>query len=314
MCLKKLGAVTMSKIDQVIAAINEITKADDEELEELLEDFIAPDETINAINEYEKKVAKRLRAQKKRFADGIKDYIGKDDDSSIKDIFNYVKQDLFAADEFSEELSIDTQDILELTVGQIAGIVMDDIDEEVVFEELSGRTIIWIEQWSEELGNLMQLHSHEAIEKEFTRAIEAGDGIDTVINNIKDLPQFDRQRARTTAITEILTAHSVAQYEGFLQSPAVKKKKWKHSGTKAIEPRENHMDMDGQEVEVEEQFALVGADGGTYYCDYPRDTTLPAGERIKCHCTMGPVVDPDIIKLTPEEKEQIRQEVLAGLS
>ncbi|OIS67849.1 hypothetical protein A4A36_07830 [Bacillus subtilis] len=43
----------------------------------------------------------------------------------------------------------------------------------------------------------------------------------------KDMPQFDRERARTMALTEVLAASSAAQHESYVQSPAVKKKKWR---------------------------------------------------------------------------------------
>lgn len=44
--------------------------------------------------------------------------------------------------------------------------------------------------------------------------------------------QFERNRARATARTEVLTASSQANWESFMQSPAVEGKEWKQSGAK----------------------------------------------------------------------------------
>lgn len=71
----------------------------------------------------------------------------------------------------------------------------------------------------------MNLNSHEALERKLKEVIKDGGSIQDAELAIKDLPQFDRARARTTAITEILTASSVAQVESYRQSPAVEKKR-----------------------------------------------------------------------------------------
>jgi uncharacterized protein with gpF-like domain len=126
---------------------------------------------------------------------------------------------------------------------------------------------------------------------------------------MKDMPQFDRKRARATARTEILTASSQAHYESFSQSPAVVGKKWKHSGTKKITPREAHMAMDGVVVGVDDYFYVDGEAGL-----YPRDVNFSAKNRVNCGCTIGPEVDESITGLSKEEKEQLRQEALEGMN
>ena len=95
-----------------------------------------------------------------------------------------------------------------------------------------------------------------------------------------------------------------------MQSPAVSEKMWKHTGEYRNEPRQNHVDMDGQRVPVEEPFELIGADGGTYECMYPRDPILPPEESINCHCISQPVVSEEILGLPLEERQRLQQEAI----
>jgi len=46
--------------------------------------------------------------------------------------------------------------------------------------------------------------------------------------------------------------------------------------------------------------------------DHPRDTSLPAGERVNCHCVLSPVMNKDILGLSKEEKEELRHQALEG--
>ena len=134
------------------------------------------------------------------------------------------------------------------------------------------------------------------------QAIEASEPIADVKLRIKDMPQFDRKRARATARTEVLTASSHANWESFMQSPAVEGKQWKHSGAKKSKTRVTHVMMDGVVVDVDEYFFVEGEFGM-----YPRDINFSAKNRVNCGCVMGPVVDSDILGLSKEEKEIIRQ-------
>lgn len=117
-------------------------------------------------------------------------------------------------------------------------------------------------------------------------------------------------RARKVAVTEVLRAHSVAQHEAYMQSPAVESKSWRHTGNYRNEPRQNHVDMDGQVVLKDQPFELVGADGMIYYPMYPRDTSLPAAESINCHCIEQPVVDMEILGLPLEERQKLQQQAI----
>ena len=149
-------------------------------------------------------------------------------------------------------------------------------DRSLKLEVVSKRTVAWVESWSEQLGEIMQLNSHKEIETILTKGLKDGTGIASFTREILDSGIRDEYyKTRRVALTEVLGAHSVAQQEAFMQSPAVVDKAWKHTGAYRNEPRQNHVDMDGQRVPKDAPFSLTGIKGGTYEPMYPRDIILP---------------------------------------
>ena len=184
-------------------------------------------------------------------------------------------------------------------------------DRSLKLEVVSKRTVAWVESWSEQLGEIMQLNSHKEIETILTKGLKDGTGIASFTREILDSGIRDEYyKARRVALTEVLGAHSVAQQEAFMQSPAVVDKAWKHTGAYRNEPRQNHVDMDGQRVPKDAPFSLTGIKGGTYEPMYPRDIILPPEERINCHCICQPVVSEDILGLSLEERQRLQQEAI----
>ncbi|MCY8789915.1 hypothetical protein MOD87_16880 [Bacillus inaquosorum] len=304
----------MNKTDKLLESLNVfIQKAEEnqyKQLGEMVPDFPGKSNIPKYVEEYEKGIARLLRRQRKKFLDGLKGFVSKDSKETLEALLVFFTQNLFAVDGFEEEFQELTEGFLQQTIEELAEVIMDSIDPEVPFKVLSNRTINWIKDWSKKLAGIMKLNTHEAVENVLTDAIENGSTIQDIELTLKDMPQFDRERARTTAITEVLAASSAAQYESFAQSPAVKKKKWRHSGGKKNNPRENHIDLDGTVIGVDEEFQIPGS---SETCMFPRDPKLSAGERVHCHCVLSPVVDNKILGLSPEEKEEIRREVLANM-
>lgn len=301
----------MNQVEKLLKSINTfLRKAEvEDDLIGNLPDIPELDELPGLIEEFETLTAKLLRQQRKLYLDELKEFIAKDDSETLEAMLNYFQNDLFAADEFAVLYGIEAAKFLENTTSSLSKIIMESIDKDIAFEVLSKRTTDWITSWSEELAEIMKLNTHKAIERELIAAIEMGESVAQVELRLKDLPEFDRKRARAVARTEVLTASSRANFESFWQSPAVVGKKWKHSGFAKIKPRETHVAMDGEVVGVDELFLVDGEFGM-----YPRDTTFSAKNRINCGCVLGPVVDNHIIGLTQEEKEAIRQEVLGELN
>ncbi|MDU7578391.1 MAG: phage minor head protein [Bacillus subtilis] len=304
----------MNKTDKLLESLNVfIQKAEEnqyKQLGEMVPDFPGKSNIPKYVEEYEKGIARLLRRQRKKFLDGLKGFVSKDSKETLEALLVFFTQNLFAVDDFEEEFQELTEGFLQQTIEELTEAIMDSIDPEVPFKVLSNRTINWIKDWSKKLAGIMKLNTHEAVENILTDAIENGSSIQEIELTLKDMPQFDRERARTTAITEVLAASSAAQHESYAQSPAVKKKKWRHSGGKKNNPRENHIDLDGTVIGVDEEFHIPGS-GET--CMFPRDPKLSARERVNCHCVLSPVVDNEILGLSADEKEEIRREALANM-
>ncbi len=194
------------------------------------------------------------------------------------------------------------------------GYYIAQTDRGLKLTQVSKRTLAWVKSWSKDLGEIMQLNSHKEIERILEKGLAEGSGITEFTRAILDSGIRDEYyKARRVAVTEVLRAHSVAQQEAYMQSPAVSEKMWKHTGEYRNEPRQNHVDMDGQRVPVGEPFELIGADGGTYEPMYPRDTTLPPEESINCHCISQPVVSEEILGLPLEERQRLQQEAIDAM-
>lgn len=197
---------------------------------------------------------------------------------------------------------------------EFIGYYIAQTDRSLKLEVVSKRTTAWVKSWSEQLGEIMQLNSHKEIETILTKGLQEGTGIASFTREILDSGIRDEYyKARRVALTEVLGAHSVAQQEAFMQSPAVAEKAWKHTGAYRNEPRQNHVDMDGQRVAKDAPFTLTGIKGGTYEPMYPRDTILPPEERINCHCICQPVVSEDILGLPLEERQRLQQEAIDNM-
>lgn len=306
----------MQKIDKLLDSLNGwIEKADTGDFTDSLpDDLEVLDMLPGYVEDFEKEVAKLLRKQKKYIVDGIKNYTKKDaieKGITIKDVINFVTGSLFGADTFAKSLSKAARKFLNYTMKDMTKAFMDAIDPDIQFSIFSKRTTKWINSWSDELGKLMQNNSQKAVERILNEGLEKGKGIREIARELAKLPEFDRKRAKTTAQTEVLAACSASQFESYRQSPAVIGKKWRHSGIKNNQPRDNHMAYDGTTVLVEEEFELPGSGER---CMFPRDSSLSGRERINCKCIMSPAVDNNILGLSEEEKQKIREEILKELN
>ncbi|MBO1583162.1 hypothetical protein J4P91_27045 [Bacillus sp. XF8] len=292
-----------------------IEKADtDDFIDSLPADLEVLDMLPGYVEEFEKEIAKLLRKQRRYFINGIKNYTKKDTVEKafrIRDIINFVKGSLFGADTFAQSLSKAARKFLDYTMQDMTTAFMNAIDPDIQFKVFSKRTTKWINSWSDKLGKLMQINSHKAVERVLNDGLEKGKGISEISRELEKLPEFDRKRARSTAVTETLAACSASQLESYRQSPAVTGKKWRHSGARKNNPRENHMEYSGTTIPVEDEFELPSSGER---CMFPRDSSLSAKERVHCHCVLQPSVDNQILGLSEEEKQKIREETLRELA
>lgn len=210
-------------------------------------------------------------------------------------------------------LSDTFSDYFQETILSLSDSYMKETEGDLAVTQLRQRTSSWIEEWSDQLSDLMQLTSENKMGELLEEALVNGKGTNVLAQQlINEGIRQEGFRARAASLTEMLRAHSVAQQESIMQSPATDRKKWLHSGGHKIKPRENHQAMNGQIVPKADPFELTGRDGGTYYPMYPRDPILPAAESINCHCIHIPVTNDDILGLSYEERQKMQQEIIAA--
>lgn len=294
----------------LLKAIDAYLEKADNDLEETLEaeGYQKPKKTLKYVEDLEDEIAEALIAET--------DYI-------LAAAEKAVDLDTFAAqiwpgvvlnDELREKLAQIFYEYFGSFMPEFVEYYIEQTDKDLKLPQVSKRTTAWTKQWSGELAKIMQLNSHKEIEKILETGLKNGSSIATFTRDIMDSGIRDEYyKARRAALTEVLRAHSVAQQEAFMQSPAVAEKMWRHTGSYRNDPRKNHVDMDGQRVPVNEPFKLDGIKGGTYYPMYPRDTNLPPEESINCHCICQPVVNEDILGLSLEERQRLQQEAIDNM-
>ena len=287
-----------------------IAKVDNDLAEQLKKEGYADSEnTVKRIEELENKIAEVLREQSKDFEDLIEsaEKKGIDLEEFLKGSWqefkttNDIKEKLFPIffNEFTEYVPV------------LADFYMKEMDSELIVEQISEKTTDWIAQWSYELSELMHLSSHEEIENILVKGLKNGKGIAETARNVLESGIRDEfYKARRVALTETLRAHSFAREESIQQCPAAEFKEWVHTGSYKNEPRPNHVRMNGQIVPKDKNFKLKGADGVSYLADFPRDSVLPAGEVINCHCIHRPIASEEILGLPLEERKRLQQQAI----
>lgn len=291
----------------LIKAIDTYIEKADNDLADALgaEGYAKPKKTLKYAQDIEDGVAEALLEETDYFVAEAEKAV--DLETFAEDVWPKVKLN----DALKGKLATVFTESLEKFMPEYVGYYLKQTDKDLKLAQVSKRTSAWVTSWSKDLGEIMKLNSHKEIERILEKGLKDGSSIAEFTRQILDSGIRDEYyKARRVAVTEVLRAHSVAQQEAFMQSPAVGEKMWKHTGEYRNEPRQNHVDMDGQRVPVDEPFELIGADGGTYECMYPRDITLPPEESINCHCICQPVVSEDILGLPLEERQRLQQEAI----
>lgn len=302
----------MCQYCDLIKAIDRYIQKADDDLEDALdkEGFADPKRTAKEINSIEDQVSEILDNQTSVFIDALKK--AADNGLDLQAFFADVWPELMASDITGEELlKLFSKEFTE-TIPTITTNYLMEMDSELVADQITKRTTAWIDSWSKELADLMKLNTHEELGKVLKDSIAEGKGIEELTRDIMEKGiRNTRYKARRVAITETLRAHSYAKEESIRQNPAATGKEWVHTGAYRNEPRQNHVDMNGQVVGKTEPFELMGKDGTIYYPMVPRDSSLPASESVNCHCIHRAVIDDDILGLPLEERKRLQAEIIA---
>lgn len=300
--LKKSGC------ERLIKAIDAYIQKVDDEIENALTDagFVDPKQTMKDIGKLEKELKKLLDENTKFVLNSVYDY------DDVGDFIVNQWPELKGNKDLIEKLTKTFESHLMSVMPKYVADYISRTDPQLKALGLTHQTQAWIHNWSGKLAEIMQLTDNNAIEKILSRAMQEGKSVADTAREIADSGIRDSgYRARRTSTTEMLRAHSVAQQESFMQSPAVVSKMWRHSGWRQYS-RQNHIDIDGQTVRKEDTFTLFG-DEGIFYPMYPRDECLPAGESINCGCIAEPIVDDNILHMSLDERRQLQKEAIAEI-
>lgn len=296
--------------EQLIEAIdNYIAKADNKLVRELAKKgYAKPKRTLQFMERFEEEMAESLIAETNYFLGHIEDSV------DLETFAAETWPELKANDALKEKAATVFVEQMNEFMPEYVNAYIQLTDKDLALDTLSKQATAWVHDWGNELGEIMQLNSHDQIENILADGLKEGIGIPEFSRRIMESGiRNEYYRARRVAVTEVLRAHSVAQQEAFEQSPAVSEKMWRHTGEYRNEPRPNHVDIDGQRVPIDEPFTLIGADGSIYYPMYPRDTSLPPEEAINCHCIIQPVVSKEILGLSLEERQELQAEAVAEM-
>ncbi|KAB2400752.1 phage minor head protein, partial [Bacillus cereus] len=211
-------------------------------------------------------------------------------------------------DTFESDMANLSNEVLLPIIIALCQIIMEYLDPDILFEELSEQTEADVTTWGITLAAFLFLATRNGILGAISVAITGNLTISALITALQDLSVFSRSRASSVAKSEVLTALSVAQQESYGQSPAVTGKMWVHTDRQEGNPRANHQKMDGVEVPVDEEFEIEDSDET---CMFPREPKLSPAERMHCHCVIFPVIDGLTIVLSKEDKEALRQQYIA---
>ncbi len=123
----------------------------------------------------------------------------------------------------------------------------------------------------------------------------AGQSLDQIARSIReDYDEAYRNQSRTIVRTEILSAVSI----GLDWNHSVLKdifsevlKEWMHQGDDNKDARQEHIELDGEQVSGDGTWKVVDPSTGQQIdLAYPRDPNAPAGQVINCRCTMITVI------------------------
>lgn len=306
---KMLARALIANAAGICGAIDKYLAKADEDLEKTLaaEGYAEAKETVSAMNDMEDSVAAALQLQTENLVSVI---VNSKDDGWA----NVEKKiaEMFDNDDIADQISGISEEMLNEEIPKLATVYIKETDGELVVDSIRRSTSEWIASWSQKLGELMRINSHQQITSLIQSNIDNGEDIASLTRKILEGGWRNKYyQAKRVAVTEVLRAHSVAAEEAIQQSPAATFKEWRHTGSHKSTPRQNHMDMDRQIVQKDRPFVLYGADGGIYYPMYPKDSSLPASEVINCHCIHRGIADEKILGLSYDERRKMQEAVLA---
>jgi hypothetical protein len=134
------------------------------------------------------------------------------------------------------------------------------------------------------------------IREQLAEGLAQGESATTLAERLQRQFDVSSKRAKTIARTEVASSVERGQHLGRLQA-GVPMKSWLHSRKET--GRQGHISAErvylADPIDVDEAF-VISSEKGSFRCQHPRDTSLPAGEVINCGCTTISRYPDDTIK------------------
>lgn len=154
--------------------------------------------------------------------------------------------------------------------------------------------------------------TEEQIRAAIAGGIDDGLGTDEIADAIVDVFDVAYSRARTISRTELSSSNNGGRFATF-KAYGAERHGWVASGDDRT--RETHSDVDGEEVEMGEQFPIVNL-------IYPGDPDGDPSEIVNCRCVAVPVIGDEgrlfgagyIRSLSIEARDALWRKTIAGLT
>ena len=197
-----------------------LQKADNDLADEFEEEgYVQPKKTLKYLDDMEEQVAAALLAETDYILEAAKGAV--DLEAFAADVWPGVK----LSDELMSKLATVFTELLEKFMPEYIGYYIQQTDKDLELKQVSERTTAWVKTWSASLGEVMQLNSHNEIERILETGLKKGSSVEEFTRAILDSGIRDEHyKARRVAVTEVLRAHSVAQQEAFMQSRRLRRR------------------------------------------------------------------------------------------
>ena len=217
-----IAKALISNADGIIEAIDKYLAKADDELSDVLADegYADAEDSVEVINAMQEEIAETLQNQ----TDDLVEALAAEQDSGWAAAQKKVSE-MLDGDDIAEQVQEAAADMFQTEVPKLATVYMQETDGDLVVDVIRQRTKSWIASWSQRLGQLMKINTHQQITDIIQRTIDQGESIETLTRKIMDGGwRNEHYQARRVAVTEVLRAHSVAREEAIQQSPSTDRK------------------------------------------------------------------------------------------
>lgn len=224
-----IAKAVISNADGIITAIDQyLAKADDDLADALTDEgYAEAEDTVKAINSLQEEVAEVLQNQTDDFVAALETAAGAEWAEAQETVSGILEKD-----DIAEWVAGAATEMFQAEVPKLATAYMLETDGELVVDVIRQRTQGWIVAWSQRLGELMKINTHQQIADIIQHTIDNGESIDKLTRKIMEGGwRNEHYQARRVAVTEVLRAHSVAREEAIQQSPSTDRKEWRHTGS-----------------------------------------------------------------------------------